>query len=99
MDQLQRNGRLSLAGCTSDHEAGRDHHTTPGQPLAQPLPCPEQPTPDRRLRESELMRGGGIGQPLQIAEDDRDPKSVGQSIDFVVKDLAIGIVFSPRITL
>ena len=79
-------------------ETGRDRHTTPGQPLAQPLPCPGQPASDRRLRESELMRRRGVGQPLQVAEDDGDPKPLGQTIDLLVKDLPIGIVLAREIS-
>ena len=87
-------GRLGLSGRTGDEEAGRDGHAAPGQPVAQPLARPGQPAPDRDLREPELMRRRGVGQPLEVAEHDRRPQPLGQAVDLLVERGRVGIVLS-----
>ena len=49
------------------------------------------------LREPELMRRRGIGQPLQVAEHDGCAKPLGQAIDLLVEDLPIGVVLRREI--
>ena len=58
---------------------------------------PGQPAPDRDLREPELMRRRGIGQPLQVAEHDGCAKPLGQAVDLLVEDLPIGVVLRREI--
>ena len=43
------------------------------------------------------MRRRGIGQPLQVAEDDGCAKPLGQTVDLLVEDLPIGVVLRREI--
>ena len=67
--------------------------------MPQTLACPGQPAPDRDLRDPELMRRCGVGQPLEIAEHDRRPQPLGQAVDLLVEDLPIGIILTREMAL
>ena len=41
------------------------------------------------------MRRGRVGLPLQVTEHDRRPQTLGQTVDLLVEDLAVGII-GPR---
>jgi hypothetical protein len=98
LDQRHGDGRLRVTCRTGDQKSGRHRHAAPGQPLAQPLARPGQPTPESHLREPELMRRCGVGQPLQVTEDDGRAEPLGQTIDLLVEDLPIGVVLRREIT-
>ncbi len=63
-------------------------HPAPDESIAQPLAAFGQPVIEGRRGAVQPARGVLVGQPFQVAEDDRQAMTVGQPVDLVVEDRA-----------
>jgi len=89
-DQGRRDGpRGRRRGTSPRGEEGhgpRGPDIAAGQAVPEPLSGPPEPGPELRHRPPELPGRLLVGQPFQVAEDDRQAQPLGQAIDLLVQD-------------